>query len=254
MAATRRPLEATPSLESPIERRKLYDQIAERLLHQISSRRLKPGDFLPTERELTQWFRVGRSTVREALRMLESQGLIRSIGKGQFAVAHYGNPLNHSLNLLLTVQQADLRELFEVRKFLEVECAGLAAARRKEHDLATMRAAIEEMVAGVASQDRYIAADLQFHLTVAAATRNRVAAHMMEAVRGLLQHALASIYHIPSSPLRSIAQHRKILAAIAEGNAVAARRHMREHLVRVEGDIKSMLSGPVAVARGAGRG
>lgn len=241
-------------LEPPIERRKLYDQIAERLLIRIRSRRLRPGHPLPTERELTQAFQVGRSTVREALRMLESNGLIRSVGKGLFVVASYGNPLNHSLHLLLTLREADLRELFEVRKILEVECAGLAAARREERDLTAMRAAIGEMIGGLAAQDHYIAADLQFHLTVAAATRNRVAVHMMGAIRGLLHDALASIYHIPGSPRRSIAQHRKILAAIAAGDAPAARRVMREHLLRVERDIKGTLSRPAARLGEAVRG
>lgn len=230
-------------MEPPIERRKIYEQLAERLLAQIKARRLSPGDPLPTERELTQSYGVGRSSVREALRMLESKGLIKSVGKGAFVVAEFGHPLDHSLELLLTLQEASLRELFEVRKILEVEAAGLAAVRRTDQDLVAMRNAIEEMVQGLAAQDRYIGADLQFHLTVVGSTRNRIALHMMHAIRGPLQHALASIYHIPGSPQQSIAQHREILAAIAAEDAGAARQRMREHLLRVEGDIQNILTG-----------
>jgi len=230
-------------MEAPIERRKVYDQLAERLLARIKERRLRPGDPLPTERELTRLYRVGRSSVREALRMLESQGLIKPAGHGSFVVAEYGNPLNHSLNLLLALKETSLRELFEVRKILEVEAAGLAARRRTAADLEAMGRAVDEMEQGLDAQERYIAADLRFHLTVTSATGNKVAVHMMHAIRGALQEALASIYHIPGSPQKSIAQHREILAAIAAGDAPGARRRMWQHLARVEGDIDAVLGG-----------
>ncbi len=235
-------------IDSPIERRKVYAQIAERLLAQIGEGHLRPGDPLPTERQLTQSFHVGRSSVREALRILESKGVIKSVDGGAFVVADAGNPLHHSLDLLLTLQGANLRELFEVRKILEGESAALAALRRGESDLEAMAHAIDEMDDGLRSQERYIDADLRFHLTIAAATRNRMTLHMMQAIRTPLQHALGSIYYIPGSPQRSIAQHRQILQAIRSGDPVAARQCMREHLARVEGDIDDMLS-PNAVPR-----
>ncbi len=232
----------------PIERRKVYELIAERLLAQISEKRLRPGDPLPTERELMQSYRVGRSSVREALRILESKGLIKSANNGAFAIAEYGSMLNHSLHLLLALQETNLRELFEVRKILEVEAAALAATRRTDEDLTRMARSIDEMVDGLSSQDRYITADLQFHLTVAEATRNRITLHMMHAIRELLHRALGSIYHIPGSPQRSIAQHRSILEAIATGHPDDARQRMREHLLRVQGDIQDVLIGSPAEA------
>ncbi len=232
---------ASLPIHHPIERRKVYELIAEHLLHQISERSLKPGDALPTERELADSYRVGRSSVREALRMLESKGLIRPSGNGAFAVADYDNPLSHSLHFLLSLEETSLLEIYEVRKIMEVEAAGLAAARRTDRDLAQMSEAIGEMTSGLASQDRYIDADLRFHLAVAAATGNRIALRMMHAIRDLLHRALASIYHIPGSPERSITQHREILAAIASGDAESARQRMREHLLRVERDIHDVL-------------
>lgn len=185
--------------------------------------------------------------------MLESKGLIKPVPNGTFAVADYGNPLNDSLNLLLAMKETSLRELFEVRKILEVEAAALAAARRTPADLDAMAQAIDEMVAGLAAQDRYIAADLRFHLTIVSSTRNNVAVHMMHAVRGALQDALASIYRIPGSPQRSIAQHREILRAITARDGEAARRRMWEHLARVEGDIDSILGGARPVSSAGAR-
>ncbi len=229
-------------MEQPIERQKVYELVARRLVGLISERGLRPGDSLPTEREFMQAYHVGRSSVREALRMLESKGLIKPSGNGTFAVAEYGNPLSHSLHFLLTLEEASLPEIYEVRKILEVEAAGLAASRRTEQDLEQMTTAIDEMTAGLGAQDRYITADLQFHIAVAVATRNRVALRMMHAIRDLLQRALAQIYHIPGSPERSITQHRAILDAIRTRDVEAARQRMREHLLRVEGDIQSVLT------------
>lgn len=231
------------SRTAPIERRKVYELVAERLGELISERGLRPGDPLPTERELMRTYRVGRSSVREALRMLESRGLIRPSANGSFQVAEYSNPLSHSLHFLLDLEEASLLEIYEVRKILEAEAAGLAAQRRTDEDLQQMATAVSEMEAGLAHETQYITADLQFHLAVAAATRNRIALRMMRAVRDILQRALAQVYHIPGSPQRSILQHRQILQAIAARDAEGARRRMLEHLLRVEQEIHDVLTG-----------
>src|ERR671921_497865 len=89
----------------PVDRRKVYEQVAEQLLSQIGARHLKTGDPLPPERELTESFGVGRSSIREALRMLESQGVITSVNGGAFVVADAANPLNSSLRLLFTLDE-----------------------------------------------------------------------------------------------------------------------------------------------------
>jgi len=113
----------------PVERQKVYELIAENLLAQIAGRSLKPGDALPPERELTQRYQAGRSSVREALRMLESKGLIESVGNGSFAVSSFRNPLNNSLKLLLSLDEANMREIYELRRILECEAAGLPVDR-----------------------------------------------------------------------------------------------------------------------------
>lgn len=220
----------------PIERQKTYELVAERLVDDISSRRLKPGDTLPTERELVQTYGVGRSSVREALRILESRGLIESTGTGTFAVADYLRPLNKSLDVLLSVDAADFRELFEIRRILEVEAAALAASRRTKAELAAMARAIDEMQAGLDSEERFIEADLRFHLLVAGATRNRVVLHLMDAIRTLLQRSLSSSYHIPGSPESAIQMHRLILEAIEAKQPEDARRRMQDHVAQVERD------------------
>jgi DNA-binding FadR family transcriptional regulator len=222
---------------TPIERRKTYELVAERLTAEISSRALDVGDLLPPERELVASFGVGRSSVREALRMLESRGLIVGRGNGAFAVAPLRNPLNHSLNLLLETDETDVVELFEVRRILEGEAAALAASRRTDADLEGMGEAVEAMEHGLGSEAAFIEADLRFHLIVADATRNRVATHLMHAIRDLLQRSLSSAYHVQGSPERAVAMHRRIVDAIAASDPAAARALMLEHVSGVEQDI-----------------
>jgi GntR family transcriptional regulator, transcriptional repressor for pyruvate dehydrogenase complex len=225
---------------APIARRKTYELVADRLLELITAHRIQPGDPLPVERELVEGFEVGRSSVREALRMLESRGLIESRGRGTFTVSEFRNPLYESLGLLLSVDEADERELFELRRILEGETAALAAARRDSEHLEQMAAAIEEMQHGLDNEQTYIAADLSFHLTIAEACGNRLASHLMYAIRGQVQKALGTAFLVPGGPRRSLGQHRAILEAIEARRPREAREVMQEHIQRVEDEMRRL--------------
>jgi GntR family transcriptional repressor for pyruvate dehydrogenase complex len=231
------------TLFQPIARQKTYELVAERLLGLISTRRFGPGDTIPSERELVQLYGVGRSSIREALRMLESRGVIRSGANGSFTIADFGNTLNNSLHFLLTVDEADYGELFEVRRILEGEAAALAASRRRKADLAAMEAEIDAMEGGLGSEEEFITADLRFHYAIAEATRNRVIVHLMHAIRALLQRSLSSSYHIPGSPNRAIEMHRLLLNAVAARRPEEARQLMQEHVSRVERDTAKYAGG-----------
>jgi len=232
----------TATSYQPVERRKVYEQISEQLLEQIGRRRLKPGDALPPERELTQTFNVGRSSIREALRMLESQGVIKAANGGTFVVADASNPLESSLRLLFALdEQAGMPDLFELRRILECEAAALAAERHDEEHLTEMEAAIGEMAAALEKSEHgeaFIDADLRFHLAIAGATGNRIVLHGMHAVRDVLRRALVTVYHVPGSPENAVVEHRAIRAAVAAHDPDGARREMRAHLERVESDVK----------------
>lgn len=225
------------TLYQPISRQKTYELVAARLLDLISSRRLGPGDMIPSERELVQHYAVGRSSVREALRTLESKGIIASAGNGSFRVATFANALNNSIDFLLSVDEADYSELFEVRRILEGEAAALAAARRVDDELERMVAEIDAMATGLDSEEAFITADLRFHLIIAEASRNRLILHLMHAIRALLQRSLSSSFHIPGSPEGAVEMHRIILEEISARRPEAARQRMQEHVSRVERDI-----------------
>jgi DNA-binding FadR family transcriptional regulator len=221
-------------LYEPIARQKTYELVEERLLGLIASGRLVPGDPLPSERELAQQYAVGRSSIREALRMLESKGVIRSSGSASLTVAEFGNALNHSLDFLLSVDQADFTELFEVRHMLEAEASALAAARHVDADAEEMARQIEAMEAGLGDEQEFITADLRFHMAIAQATRNRLIVHLMHAIRSQLQRSLATSFHVPGSPQHAIEMHRLILQVIAAREPDEARRRMHEHVSSVQ--------------------
>lgn len=225
----------------PIARRKTYELVAEQLVSLIGARSLQPGDQVPTERELTASFRVGRSSVREALRMLESQGVIRSLNGGAFVVADAAYPLNSSLRLLLTLDESTrLHDVIELRSILECEAVALAAERHGPEHLERMDEAIEEMAKGLEEPegDAFIDADLRFHLAVAEATGNRVLLHSMHAVRDVIRRMLMTVFNLPGSAARAVEEHRSIRAAIADADPARAREEMRAHLARVEVDVK----------------
>jgi GntR family transcriptional regulator, transcriptional repressor for pyruvate dehydrogenase complex len=232
----------TPQTFQPLDRRKVYEQVAAQLLAQIGARHLAPGDPLPPERELTETFQVGRSSIREALRMLESQGVITSANGGTFVVADAANPLNSSLQLVFALDsETGIHDLFELRRIIDCEAAALAAARRRDVHLHAMSTSIREMEEALAANgrdERFIAADLRFHLAIAEATGNRLIVYSMQAARDVVTRALEQVVHVPRSPESAIVEHRAVLEAIQAKNPEWARNAMREHLERVERDAK----------------
>jgi GntR family transcriptional repressor for pyruvate dehydrogenase complex len=232
----------TPQSFQPVDRRKVYEQVAEQLLGQIGARHLKPGDPLPPERELTESFGVGRSSIREALRMLESQGVITGANGGTFVVAEAANPLHSSLQLVFALDnETGVHDLFELRRIIDCEAAALAAERRDSLDLAEMSSAIAEMEATLAAHgrdERFVNADLRFHVAVAEATGNRLIVYSMQAVRDVVRRALEQVVNVPHSPESAVLEHRAVHEAIEARNPDWARTAMREHLERVERDAK----------------
>ena len=221
-------------LYEPIARQKTYELVEQHLLGLVSGGRLQPGAAMPPERELAQQYSVGRSSIREALRMLESKGVIRCAGTASFTVAEYGNALDHSLRFLVSVDQADCTELFEVRKTLEGEAAALAAVRHVAADLAQIASEIDEMEAALSSEQDFIEADLRFHMTIAKAARNRLLVHLMQAIRSQLHMSLESSFHVPGNPELAIENHRVILDAVRRREPDEARRRMHEHVSSVQ--------------------
>lgn len=215
--------------------------MAGRLLEMVTRQTLVAGDPFPVEREIAAAYSVGRSTVREALRILESQGVITATTGGSFTVSEAAQPLHRSLRLVMALDaRPSIADLFELRRILDCAAAELAANRRQPRDVEQLQTALDSMTSALDAGDaeRFIDSDLRFHIAIADATGNNMVRHTLDAIRDVLRDALLEIFKIPESAERAIGEHRAILAAIRAGDATEARTAARIHLDRVEADVR----------------
>lgn len=197
--------------------------IAAHLRRQIESGELPPGDQLPGHRGLAVQFDVSLSTIREAVSMLVSDGLISTrAGRGTFVAATAPIPSRVGRPLL----RAEVEELVEARIMIESQLARLAAERASAEQISTLREAVERMHEASASPSLYPDADVDFHLALAAAANNRYLLQAMSDIRALLRDdmelgAEAAIRRFGSLRI-SVASHRRLCEAVAAGDADAA--------------------------------
>ncbi len=229
---------------TPIRSNKVYAQIAEQIEQLIVSGALRSGDRLPTERELAEQFQASRTAVREAMKTLAQKGLVdMRPGRGTVVIDGTAQALRHSLGLVLRVGRAGCQdELVEVREILEPEIAALAAARATEEHLAALQAAVQVMDASLDDADAYIAADNDFHRTLAKATQNSLILAFVDSIVDLLSEQRKQIFSVPGGPVRGQMHHKRILDALRCHDAEAARAAMHAHLRQVRADVGTALA------------
>ncbi len=220
----------------PVSRSTLADAIVEQIKSMIVKGNLKPGDRLPPERELSEMLNVGRTSVREALKALSSLGLIERSREGTFVKVDIRSLLSEPLNCHLAVMRSGIWELFEARRIFEVELAGLAAKRATKDDIDAMEKALSEMdEEGKRDLNKFIEADVAFHLALAEAAQNGVLTELLQTVKTLLTHAMETVVEgDPAIAVRSTGYHKEILEAVRLQDPVSARELMGRHLDDVE--------------------
>jgi len=219
----------------PIKSTRIYEEIVRQVKQLIAEGRLKTGDRLPPERELAEKFVVSRTSVREALRALESLGLIEiRAGEGTFVRQVSVDALVGPLALMMTSQREAIGELFEARRVLEPAIAALAASRATPDEVQDMERILESQAREVAAGRTGIAEDAAFHTAIGAAAHNRAITRIVHAIMDLLTQSREESLNTPGRPTRSHQDHRRILQAIAKRNPSAARQAMADHLVAVE--------------------
>jgi GntR family transcriptional repressor for pyruvate dehydrogenase complex len=221
------------SLDGRRKDRKTYEQIVAYIRGAISSGQLRPGDRLPPETDLARSLGVSRPTVREALKVLEALNVLESSTGptgGTFirpldgvGVAEY---LTDSITLLMDIEELTLEELWAAREAIETRAVSLAAVRRTEQDLATMRRIIESDEHK--DFDVYFP-DITFHRTIADASKNRLLSLFMLSIHMTIR-TLAVRYILPEAKELSQNQHRLIYESILEQDEELATIRMKEHL------------------------
>jgi GntR family transcriptional repressor for pyruvate dehydrogenase complex len=219
-------------MASTPDNRKLYQQVAAAIRSSIMSGKYRPGERLPSERDLAVAFKVSRPTIREAMIALEIRGLAESRhGSGIYIT---NQPPAHGAPGDLDIGAF---ELTEARRLFEGEAAALAATTITDEELNDMEAILAEMVTENARNQQGEMADRRFHIAIACATRNTAIVAVIENLWDIRYKSPLCVYMLERArrvgvqPM--IGEHRRILAALRKHDPKAARKAMRDHLAQV---------------------
>lgn len=225
---------------TPIQSLKVFEQVAVQIEQRILDGELRSGDRLPTERELAEQFQVSRTAVREALKTLAQKGLVdMRPGRGTIVIDGASSALQNSIGLAMRLKLGEVggsNNLVEVREILEVEIAGLAAARATEKEIAAMRDAVQTMDLSLQNADAFIAADNRFHEALAEATQNPLILILVKSIVNLLSEQRKQIFDHDGGPQRGQIHHKSILGSVIAHDPETARAAMRAHLRQVRED------------------
>ncbi|MFS8478544.1 MAG: FCD domain-containing protein [Micromonosporaceae bacterium] len=222
----------------PVQPVRAYERIVQQIEEAILRGDLRPGDRLPSERDLVRQFSVSRASVREALRVLQSNGMVRSRAgdpAGAEILPFSPATLEKSMTTLARVSELTLTELIQFRMLLDGTANLLAAQLRTEEQLAEMDAAMAAMRAAVqVGYEEFSRADVAFHDAVARASGNRLVQVCNRVVRSVVLMLIAEkIAHAPDRAAlmeESISHHAEVLDAVRAGDGAAAARIARRNL------------------------
>jgi GntR family transcriptional repressor for pyruvate dehydrogenase complex len=212
----------------PVSRQRLYEQVVEQLRQFVAEHGLGSGDRLPPERELAARLGVSRVSVKQAIVVLEVQGLVD--------VRHGGGTYlrRDSLELepveTLVDRKRRLPDVLEAREALETKLAELAAHRRTVEDLTEIDAALAQMRREIDAGELGIDGDRRFHAAVTVAARSSLLAQFMRSIADQIADSRHESLRQPGRPPRSLGQHQRIADAIRAGDGRAAATAMRRHV------------------------
>jgi GntR family transcriptional regulator, transcriptional repressor for pyruvate dehydrogenase complex len=210
----------------------VFQRIVAEVERLLKDEKLKPGDRLPSEREMAQLLGVSRPSLREAVRILQSQGrLIVKHGQGVFVAEPQSA---QALRNALGQSEVSVNELFSMREVLEVPAAGWAAEHVTGEQVVELRAILDELDTAFDADpgDFQLLAklDATFHLKIADIARNRFLKQTSHVLHDILMSGMKTTLLIPGRREKSRDQHERILAALAAHDAAAARRAARAHI------------------------
>jgi DNA-binding FadR family transcriptional regulator len=221
-------------LLKPVDVPKASDVLARELRERILSGELVEGTALPAERELVKQTQMSRATVREALRILEVQNLVRvRAGRagGAFVQRPTTNGMASSVSMLIRGQRIKLEDLMETREALEPFCAESAARKRTDDDLELLDRANEEIADPDADLSTFLQSNLDWHVGVAMASHNELLIGFMTALSNAIYAGTENAAFVDENVRIVTARaHRSITTAIRSRDADTAGRRMRRHV------------------------
>jgi GntR family transcriptional regulator, transcriptional repressor for pyruvate dehydrogenase complex len=219
----------------PVRRTKVYAEVASQIHRLIAQGRLEPGDRLPPERELAEMFGVSRTSVRDAIRVLEMRGLVEPRhGDGTVVKQIPIDALVTPLAEALAASKDLTADLFDMRRMLEPPLARVAALRATDEDITAMEHILSRQAERVRAGGIAIEEDNAFHYRIGTAAKNQVVLRLMDVVMDLLRESRARSLQGPGRAEKSLNGHRRILSAISDRAPDAAAEAMRLHIEEIE--------------------
>jgi GntR family transcriptional repressor for pyruvate dehydrogenase complex len=236
-----------------VRRTKIYAEVASQIHRLIAEGRLEPGDRLPPERDLAEMFGVSRTSVRDAIRVLEMRGLVEPRqGEGTLVKQIPIDAIISPLADALAASKDLIADLFDMRRMLEPPLARVAALRATVEDIEAMEAILDRQADRVRGGGIAIEEDNAFHYQIATAAKNQVVLRVMDVVMDLLQESRARSLQGPGRSEKSLDGHRRILTAIRGRKLDAAAETMRLHIEEIQQvlSLPGRSSGPEQATRG----
>lgn len=220
---------------APSDGLSLTDNVAEKLSRHIAESRMAPGEPLPSEDSLSQAFLVSKRVIREALRTLSAQGIVKT-SQGKRAVVADPQPvaLEAYFKFMRRLDARAIVELYELREIVEVRAAALAAQRATSKDIEAARKAVDSMEEAGDDAEKYVAGDLAFHAALMNAAHNRFLSAIVGALSGGLreERRLGVLNRLKAgdSPDKTLREHRAIIDAVVAKDPILAERRIIEHM------------------------
>jgi GntR family transcriptional repressor for pyruvate dehydrogenase complex len=218
-----------------VRKRRAYEDIVVQIQDLITKGRLKRDDQLPNEKELSETFKVSRSTVREAILSLETRKLVeRRQGDGTYVIATSEEGLVQPLASALYGEKDDLIDIFHLRKIIEPEVAQIAAENATAEEIEELEKLIRNQESDIIVGGQGVHIDATFHQLLSRTAKNRVLERLSRALMDLLSETRGEYLQSEERRNVSVKGHQRILDAVKSGNGRAARQAMLKHLSDVE--------------------
>jgi GntR family transcriptional repressor for pyruvate dehydrogenase complex len=227
----------------PVRQARVKQQVFEQLRNGIVRGSWPAGTRLPSENELTVKLGCSRISIREALHMLASLGLVETRhGGGTIVTPYSGEVLLSPLLPMIALEQTDILHVLEYRRILEPGCVALAVLRAGEAEIAELERACESLRASTQDLRAFARADLEFHLAIARASKNPVLVKVNSVIHDVLSASWEEIVHALGTR-DGLHYHQRILKALKARDAVAAVALMAEHVTRTIDRLKEKATG-----------
>ena len=227
----------------PVTRSTLPQEIVNAIADLIMRRIWRPGDMIPSEKELAARFQVGRSTIREAVKSLVVLGVLEArVGEGSFVREPTSELLSGAFRWGLLLSERNLGDLVDVRVTIETECAGRAARACTKEAAAWLLDLIEQMHGQQNDHEQFMMLDNQFHIRIAQMAENAIFSSIASTIQTIVRLWYPVTYYAPETKAVTLTEHLAIARAIESGDEAGARAAMQQHLMSAGERLRTVMA------------